>query len=166
MGKQPLTPEVTDAIDRIARLPDGLRFLRMTPATCVSATLGARLDVVLEVQRALEAPTTAGAIEAAHADALERWRRNPDAPLPAPLPGAPQPCCTAELIARAEAQADGLDFLLDATLESVAIHFGVHPIVVEAAREVLARRGLVASTEDEPEPDRRDGRGASLSPVR
>ncbi len=146
-----LTPEVSDLLERAASLPFGLQLLRMAPAACVSSTLGACLDVVVEVQRALEDERGAGELLRAYEELAARRTRHPHEPLPPPLPGAPQPRGPAELIAEAEASAGGLRVLLEEPLETIAIQFCVHPFVVEAARDILAERGLVAEGAD---PDR------------
>ncbi len=146
-----LTPEVLDLLERAASLPFGLQLLRLAPSDCVSTTLGVRVDVAEQARAALEDDSRSDELLEAYEVAVARRRLRPEAPLPPPLPGAPPPHGPEELIAELLGQPGGLQLLVDAPLETVAIDFCVHPFVVEAARELVLGRGLVAPSED---PDR------------
>ncbi|MCA8962289.1 MAG: hypothetical protein KDC38_17310 [Planctomycetes bacterium] len=58
---------------------------------------------------------------------------------PFPRPFHPSPDAVDELIQRASARPDGLEFLDRGALDAVAAAFGVHAFTVEEARQV--RRG-------------------------
>ncbi len=75
------------------------------------------------------------------ADAFDALRRTSPATGPRPAGSGPSGARVADveaLIARARGHALGLDFLLRGAPDAVAMTFGVHAFVVDAARDRLA----------------------------
>lgn len=152
MIASPLAPELDELIERAAALPHGLVFLESAPPECVSYTLGVSRDVVGRVRDGLETPATRELIASAFRRAVERLAARSASATGdlAPLPGSPPPHGPAELIRAAETNPRGIQFLLCAPLETVAVSFGVHPFVVLGARELLGRRGVAPEAENGP----------------
>lgn len=75
------------------------------------------------------------------ADAFDAVRRPPSVgsglPGPGPTAAGPRPGEVESLISRAERHALGLEFLLRGAHDAVAVTFGVHAFVVDAARDRL-----------------------------
>lgn len=129
----PLSSETLDLIDRASNIPYGLQFVESAPPDCVASTLGVSPEAVMRARSLLS--DAAGRLE--FAQELERAARRRESGPPGPKPArGPE-----ELIREAEADPLGISFLVEAPLETVAIHLKAHPFVVLGARALLERRG-------------------------
>jgi hypothetical protein len=134
----PLGVEARALVERAARLPDGLELLLGSPLECAAVLLGAPPRVVERVRALLDEPR-------ARAEARETFARaaaRDAAPRAAPARPAP-PRDPEALLLAAQGRTDGLAILLSASAECAAIAFAVHPDLVQAARDLAQRRGLV-----------------------
>lgn len=132
------THELAELVARGARLGHGLAFVRGAPLETVATSLGVHARVVDHARECLEIPERHAHIVRAYARASER------PPQLEPRPSSPPPSASrpADVIDQAEQHPLGVQFLLCAPLETVAISFGVHPDLVSAARAHLADRGI------------------------
>lgn len=126
--------EALALVERAAAIPEGLALLERAPLECIAVLLGVEPHTIERVRAALEDPALRE--EAALRFARARGRRpaRAAAALAAP-PSDPQ-----ALLRIARARPGGLALLLDAAPEAAAIVFGVHPDLVDRAREA-ARAG-------------------------
>lgn len=134
----PLGAEARALVERAARLPDGLELLLGSPLECAAVLLGAPPRVVERVRALLEAPGARAEARETFALAAARAadpRVEPARPAPPRDPEA--------LLLAAQRRTDGLALLLSASAECAAIAFAVHPDLVQSARELARRRGLV-----------------------
>lgn len=133
-----LTTELAELIESGARLGHGLGFVRQAPLETVATLLGVHARTVDRARECLGDPALRDRLVAAYARASER---------PAPPSSVPSSSRSGsallDVIGGAEQHPLGVQFLLCAPLETVAISFGVHPDVVGAARGELARRGIL-----------------------
>jgi hypothetical protein len=126
--------EALALVDRAAAIPDGLALLERAPLECIAVLLGVEPRAVERVRAALE--DAALREEAALRFARAQGKR----PAPAAAPPVPAPPRDPEALLRAaRARPGGLALLLEAAPEAAAVLFGVHPDVVERAREAAAR---------------------------
>lgn len=156
-----LTAELAELVESGARLGHDLDFVRHAPLETVATLLGVHAHAVDRARECLGDPVRRERLVAEYARASER----PGPPssrqdgagehVGAGLPGdvrAPAPASVRPIALRGRAALDvigsaeqhplGVQFLLCAPLETVAISFGVHPDVVTDARDELARRGI------------------------
>ncbi len=137
-----LTPELAQLIERSAQLRRGLAFVNRAPVESVAVTLGVHPLTVDHARDCLATPGRRKSVIREFQRAVERHRSSPPPP-PAPAV-TPRPATHVELLRDAELHPYGLEFIVRAPIETVAISFGVHPKHVIDARDVLARRGLTA----------------------
>ncbi len=128
-------PEMSDVIERAARVPDGLALLRGAPLETAAILLGVAPPAIERARASLQEPGVLASAAALLASAEASWR---SAATPPPRP--PSPRDPEQLIEAARQRADGLALLLSASPEAAAITFGVHPDLVHGARAVAARR--------------------------
>jgi hypothetical protein len=125
------------AVERAARVADGLAILEGAPLECAAVLLGLPPPAIERVRAALEVPLARSEARALFARAAARGPGSATAAAPAP------PTLDAErLLSVARERPDGLDLLCAASPECAAVAFGVHPDLVDAARELARRRGL------------------------
>ena len=135
MVTNPLSPEMADLIERAAELPHGLVFIEFAPLECAARTLEVLPEVLERAREALDEPADRALLTREYQRAVERRGSSP--------PSAPSPVHGPEdLIREAEKGPCGVQFVLCAPLETVAVTYAVHPFVVLGARELLKRRGL------------------------
>jgi hypothetical protein len=137
----PIPPDVRDAVERSAAIRRGLAILHRSPPEVVAAMIGVHVRAVEAARERLEEPQERHRLRQLFARSLER--REPAAPPPAAPPARRDPL---ELIAEAERREGGLDFLIRAHPETVAIAFAVHPELVHRARALLAARGAAGES--------------------
>jgi len=127
--------EALALVERAAAVPDGLALLQRAPLECVAVLLGVVPRIVERVRAALEDPALREEAALRFARAAGRRAAAPAAAAaPAPAPRDPE-----ALLREAGARAGGLDLLLDAAPEAAAIVFGVHPDLVDRARQAAGR---------------------------
>jgi hypothetical protein len=126
--------EALALVDRAAAIPEGLALLERAPLECVAVLLGVEPRTIERVRAALADPALRE--EAALRFARAQGRRPARAPMG---PAAAPPCDPEALLRLAHARPGGLALLLEAAPEAAAIVFGVHPALVERAREAAAR---------------------------
>jgi hypothetical protein len=131
-----LDPEIRVLAARCAVLPRGLALLHRGPIEYVAAALRATPALVERARAALEVP---GEREVLVQDYVVA-RRAPPAAGPS-TEEAPAPRDARGLADAAAGHAFELAFLMDSSIETAAIAFGVHPDVVAQAREIVAARG-------------------------
>ena len=138
-----LTPDLIDLLERAAAHPRGLAFLHLGPVESVAVTLGVDARVVDRARETFDDPLQRAEMIDEFHHAMERIRSAGGLTARARLPIQTPPALAgpAELIDAAEAHPLGVEFLLEASPEAVAVIFGVHPFVVHEARELLARGG-------------------------
>jgi len=139
----PPTPAVRDLVARSAALHRGLAFLHRAPPECVASALGATVRLVEYARSCLERGPERTLLIQEYAGALQWRRRQHPAP---PAPSAPPRRGPEDLVREAERHPLGVQFLLCAPFETVAITFAVHPDVVQGARDLLAARGVRPET--------------------
>jgi len=133
-----LDPAIRLIIERAAALPRGLALLHRAPLESVAVQLATHTHCVARARDALEDGETRAAALECFAWAVRRGGRAPVSPQPdAPLPRSPE-----DLFRAAEERPASLAVLASASIEYAAIAFGVHPDLVFAARQLVARRGF------------------------
>jgi hypothetical protein len=137
--EHPLGPEIRDLLDRCTRLRRGLAFANRAPPELAAAALGVPPRVLDQARASLARPDERRLLVREYARALERRRREPPRSAARPEPPRRGP---EDVIRDAERHPLGVQFLLCAPFETAAVTFGVHPDVVLAARQLLARRGV------------------------
>jgi hypothetical protein len=135
----PLTAEVRGLVARSAGLRRGLAFVHRAPPECVASALGVTVRLVEYARACLERGPERVLLIQEYAGARDRRRRQPPGSVARPPPPRRGPD---DLARDAERHPLGVQFLLCAPFETVAITFGVHPDVVLAARDLLAARGV------------------------
>jgi hypothetical protein len=135
---RPVDPELRDLAERALRVPDGLALLMGAPLECAAILLGVAPPVIERSRVTLEAPGLLEEIVASLAHGAAGRRAAPTAPPRPPAPRDPE-----QLIAAARQRSDGLRLLLSGAPEAAAIAFGVHPDLVQGARDVAARRAAL-----------------------
>jgi Tat protein secretion system quality control protein TatD with DNase activity len=136
-----LTPEIALLIERSAELRRGLAFVSRAPVESVAVTLGVHPRTVDHARDCLATPEMrSGMIREFQRAVVRRASRPP--PCSRPLAGAlPEPTREEpDVLREAMTHPYGLEFVMRAPLESVAISFGVHPADVAKMRDELARR--------------------------
>jgi hypothetical protein len=128
-----LTPEIALLIERSAELRRGLAFVNRAPVESVAVTLGVHPTTVDRARDCLAAPELRPSVIREFQRALTR-RSSASPPPPAPTTKE-EP----DVLRDALCHPQGLEFVLRAPIETVAISFGVHPEEVVAARDELAR---------------------------
>ena len=136
-----LSPQLRELCSRVAAHPLGLGFLHRAALECVSVTLQVHPRLVVRARELLE--TEAGRAQIIEEVRLAKTRLDSqgDAGQEPPVPARVEdpPDGPEELIEAAKRHPLGLPFLLQASFETVAITFHVHPGVVFRARELLTR---------------------------
>jgi hypothetical protein len=132
-----LTAELVELIAKGAHLGHDLAFVRGAPLETVATFLGVHAHVVDHARDCLEDPDRRERIMREYVRASER----PPAPVPS-TSRPPPPNEPTDVIGHAERHPLGVQFLLCAPLETVAISFGIHPDLVSEARAHLASRGI------------------------
>jgi len=132
----PVPPGVHEVVERSAGLRRGLGLLRKAQAEAVAAALGVHARAVEATRDRLASRSGRRQLLDLYARALEGRRSDPPAPAERPARLGPD-----DLIVEAERHPLGIDFLVRAHVETVAITFAVHPETVRRARELLAARG-------------------------
>jgi hypothetical protein len=124
--------EVLAAVERAAGVADGLALLDGAPLECAAVLLRLEPRTVERVRAALEDP-------ALRAEAVRHHARLTGGRRAAPAPAAPAPVSPPRdpqsLLLAALARDGGVALLLSAAPEAAAVAFGVHPELVERARE-------------------------------
>ena len=128
--------EALALVERAAAVPDGLALLQRAPLECVAVLLGVAPRIVERVRAALEDPALREEAALRFAHAAGRRAAATAAAAPAPAPRDPE-----ALLREAGTRAGGLDLLRDAAPEAAAIVFGVHPDLVDRARQAAGRGG-------------------------
>jgi hypothetical protein len=129
--------EAFAVVERAAGVADGLALLERAPLECAAVLLGIEPRTIGRVRAALEDP-------ALREEATVRFARAAGGrPAATATAGAsPRPPRDPEaLLLAARERAGGLAILLEASPECAAIVFGVHPDLVQGARERAARGG-------------------------
>lgn len=133
------THELEELVHKGAALGHSLAFVRKAPLETVATSLGVHARTVDHARDCLEDPARRVLIERAFVRASER----PPAPASAPrTPAPPASLAPHDVIAGAERHPLGVQFLLCAPIETVAISLGARPDVVAEARALLERRGV------------------------
>ncbi len=127
-----LTPEIALLIERSAELRRGLAFVNRAPVESVAVTLGVHPTTVDRARDCLAAPELRPSVIREFQRAVTR---RSSAPPPPPAPAREEP----DVLRDALRHPRGLEFVLRAPIETVAISFGVHPEDVVAARDELSR---------------------------
>jgi hypothetical protein len=135
-GGSATAAEIAEVVRRAALVGDGLALLEGASPESAAVRLGVTPPAVERVRAALRDA-------AAHDAAVALLARCARAPEPAAPATARPPEDAAELLARAQGRPGGLALLLGACPECAAVGFGVRPHLVQAARELAARGGLV-----------------------
>jgi hypothetical protein len=155
----PLSRDCRDLVERAAGLPHGFAFLEYAPIESVASALGVTAAQVEHLRACLADPAGRAALHREFERATAERRTAPAAdqtPMTAAAAGdatagAPARRGPEEIIDEATRHPLGLGFLVGAPLETVAVTFSIHPFVVLAARELLARRGITPA--EDPEDD-------------
>ena len=135
--------ELEDLIDRIAAHPHGLGFLHRAYLDSVAVTLGVHPFVVEAARAYLETPRGRAAMIAQVREAKQRTSGETNSCC-SPAGGVSSAVETKSpetLVEEAREHSLGIDFLLNAPPETVAVTFQVHPFVVFRARGLLAKCG-------------------------
>ncbi len=128
-----LTPEIALLIERSAELRRGLAFVNRAPVESVAVTRGVHPRTVDHARDCLATPELRSGMIREFQRAVVRRASQPPPP---PEPPREQP----DILREAMTHPYGLEFVMRAPLESVAISFGVHPEDVAKMRDELARR--------------------------
>jgi len=126
--------ELRAAVERAGALPDGLAILLDAPLECAAVLLGVDPRRLERIRAALAEPTALSEAVRAHARAAGSRRVPPAASADRPPPGDPS-----ALLEAARVREGGVRLLLEASAEAAAVVFGVHPALVDRARELAAR---------------------------
>ena len=121
-------------VERAAALADGLAILLDAPLECAAVLLGVDPRRLERIRAALAEPTALSEAVRAHARAAGSRRAPPATPAARPPPGDPS-----ALLEAARGRDGGVGLLLEASAEAAAVVFGVHPALVDRARELAAR---------------------------
>ncbi len=134
-----LTPELALLIERSAEFSQikgpGLAFVERAPVESVAVTLGVHPMTVDRARDCMGVPKMRESIVRHFELAAERHRTSPPPPPDPVVAETPR----SDLLRDAERHPYGLEFLLRAPIDAVAISFGVHPEEVMAARAKLSR---------------------------
>jgi hypothetical protein len=138
-----LPTELTDLIDRVAEHPHGLGFLHQAYLDSVAVTLGVHPFVVEAARAYLETPTGRATMITRVREARERASERPRSRSSSAgvVTSAVETKSPEELIDEARKHPLGVEFLLHAPPETVAVTFHVHPFVVFRARVLSRNRG-------------------------
>jgi hypothetical protein len=140
-----LDPAIQLVIERAAALPRGLALLHRAPLECVAVRLATHPQWIARARAALEDGAKRAAVLGCFTWAAHQGGR---APAKAQA-GAPRPRSPEELVSAADERPGGVAVLASASIEYAAIIFGVHPDLVLAARELVARRGVPVALADD-----------------
>ncbi|MBI2389072.1 MAG: hypothetical protein HYV09_05590 [Deltaproteobacteria bacterium] len=146
-----VTPEVLELLERATAIPRGLAFVHQAPVDCVAVTLGMHPRVVEQACDCLDHAEQRKMLIRHFVQAAERRRSMPAPPSAerAVESRVDAPTDPEQLIESASRHSLGVRFLVCAPLETAAIMFRVHPLLVLRARELLASRGVVPEDGDE-----------------
>lgn len=135
---RPLPSEVVELLQRAVEHPEGFGPLTHGHLESVAALYQAR-PAVVDSLRSLHQESQARA-EMAHVLKGARAHRGEHAEVAQPPRGGPRRLTAAALLDELSRAPHGLDQLEHAPLETVALLHGVHPFVVDEARELWRAR--------------------------
>ena len=137
-----LPDEVVALLERVAAHPLGPRLLLKGNLESIAVLFGVHPALLDGVRESLGDPAVRSAVTAELLRARSRRPAAQAGPGEGLEPPLQRPAATPQgLLALAGEVPDGEEFLYRAAQETVAVIFGVHPAVVEQARELLRLRG-------------------------